>query len=168
MRGRGFSSIEFFAAAVIGMILTVVAVAGYRVYQRQMPVKFTAQRLVHGFSAARAFAVAHNSYFTLQLDLGHRTFWIDQVDATGAPVAPKVVNPEMLDEKVAVEGVQFGQNPPPPNIIVPIRFFPDGSSDDVHIFLRMKADNAAADANIFTVRLYGPTGMSRLFENRRL
>lgn len=160
---------ELFAALVVSLILTLVAIAGYRVYQRQMPVKYTAQRLVHSFSAARAFAIAHNDIFCVQYDPVRRNFWIDQTDETGLPVVAKVVRPEVIDEKVAVDGLQFAQGPQVQSgPAIPIRFFPDGSSDDVRIYLRMKADDPATSESIYTVRLYGPTGQSRLFERRRL
>jgi Tfp pilus assembly protein FimT len=168
-RWRGFSTIELFAVVVITLILSVIAVAGYRVYQHQMPVKYTAQRMVHSFSVARAFAISQNTVYAVQIDPVHRNYWIDQTDQNGAPQVPKVVSPELIDAQVDIDSVQFSLGQPVINgPVISIRFFPDGSSDDVHVFFRMKVDDATVPFSIFTVRLYGPTGESRLFENQRL
>ena len=45
---------------------------------------------------------------------------------------------------------------------LPIRFFPDGSCDDVRVTLRL---GDASSTVFYAVRVYGPTGQSRVLSN---
>lgn len=169
-RRRAFTMVEVMAAITVSLILSVVAVASYRLYQHEMPVKYAGQRLSHAFAMARSYAVANNGYYALKIDRAHQNFWLDATDETGVVVAvPKVASPELFDEKVAIDGIQFGANAgsEPTDEVVPILFRPDGSSDDVHLYLRT-AGSAGQGADLCTVRLYGPTGMSRVIVGQRL
>ena len=146
-------------AIVLSMILTVVAFAGYRVYEREMPTKFMARRLTSTFSMARASAIAHNSTFTVKIDRKHENFWLDETTAGGAILVPKVTSPEQFDEKVEIKSIIFGQNSATTAEVTHIHFYADGSSDDVNLALILKGQSGA---NTYTVRLYGPTGLSRV------
>ena len=166
---RGFSALEFVTAVVISMILATIAFSGLRLYEQDLPARALAKRINHAFSSARAFAIAQNAIYSVQLDLEHGNFWIDETDGLGNPVVPKVVRPEPFDEKVQIESVLFGLNPADPSQgPIPIRFLPDGSSDDVTIYLKLLEATGDDPRQIQTVRLYGPTGMSKVFENVRL
>lgn len=165
----GFTTVEFIGVMVISLILGTIAMAGFRLYQKELPVKYAARRIVHAFATARAFAIAHNSVYTVQIDRVHRNFWIDETDQVGRPTAPKVTRPEPIDERIEIEAIQFTQTAPVAlTDVASVRFFPDGSSDDLRIFMKLELADALDDNNIYSVRLYGPTGQSRVFENQRL
>lgn len=168
-RRRAFTSVELMGAVVLSMILSVVAITSYRLYERELPVKYAARRLSHAMATARTMAVANSSIYTVQIDRAYHNFWIDETDEFGQPTVAKVVSPESLDPKVQIDGVQFGSTDSSLyNNVTSVRFFSDGSSDDVSVTLKMLADNAQDPKNIFTVRLYGPTGQSKVFERQRL
>jgi Tfp pilus assembly protein FimT len=165
----GFTSIEFMGAMVIGAIISVLAIGSYRLYERELPVRHAARRLVHALSSARALAISQNLPYAVLIDRRYQNFWVDQVNAAGATTVPKVVSPEPFGKKVQLIDIQFGLTPVSASATDPvvIRFFPDGSSEDARIFLRMiNAPNAPAAT--YTVRNYGPTGQARVFENQQL
>jgi len=165
----GFSMVELIAVIVIGLILASVAMAGVRIYERDLPVRQQASRLVKAFASARSFAIANNSFFAVQYSPELGIFWIDETDAGGGPLVHKVMRPESIDDKVAVDAIFFGANAADLNQDrLSILFRPDGSSDDVRIFLRMLGAAATDATQTHTVRLYGPTGQARVFENQRL
>jgi Tfp pilus assembly protein FimT len=166
---RGFSSVEFIGAVVISMVLSVIAVAGYRIYQRDLPLREGARRLAHTFSTARAFAISNNSVYTVQIDRQYHNFWIDETNAVGVPILPKVTRPEPLDDRVRINDILFGANSAVGVAsLTPVRFFSDGSSDDVRVFMNLADVQTTDSASICTVRLYGPTGQSRIFEGEWL
>ena len=48
-------------------------------------------------------------------------------------------------------------------------FRPDGSADaDARVVLFGSGEDPAIEANVFTVRLYGPTGANRVFPRQRI
>ena len=164
LRARAFTSIEVLGVVIIGMILVAVAIVGMRLYEKQLPVRGTAGRLTHAFASARAMAISRNSTFMVVVDRHMNSFWIDETDRFGALLVPKVVAPTSLGEAVTIRNA-FPQDA----AVLNLRFFPDGSSDDVYIYLELlgaREVNRAGD--IVTVRLYGPTGVGEVFERELL
>lgn len=167
-RRRGFSALEFMTALVVGSILTVIAVSAYQIYEREMPVRHAARRLSHAFSAARAFAVSNDSTYAVRISEPYNNFWIDETDELGYPIQPKVTSPEPFGDQVAIDGIMFGENLTTDALAVPVLFYPYGNSDDVRVFLHLKGTDPGNERNIYTVRLYGPTGQSTVFDGQRL
>lgn len=168
-KAHAFTTVEFMGVMVIAMILSAIAIGGLHLYEQEMPVKTDARRLNYAFANARAQAIANNGYFALNIDLGNRNFWLDETDVVGNPINPKVTHPEKLNDKVVIANAQFGLDPSSTiDGIIKVLFFPDGSSDDARFYLRLTGADASDTENIFTVRLYGPTGLSKVFENQRL
>lgn len=157
------------AAVVIGAIVSVLAMGTYRLYERELPVRHAARRLAHGLSSARALAISQNAPYAVLIDRRYGNFWIDQVDTAGKTTTPKVVPPEAFGEKVQLIDIQFGLTPVSTTAADPIviRFLPDGSSEDVRVYLRMISAPNTPGAT-WTVRNYGPTGQSKVFENQQL
>ncbi len=166
LRG-GYTALELAAVVLIIMVLTLGSLAGVRHIGYREPVEQNARRLAQAFAGARSYAIANNSTFTVRIDLARRNFWIDETSPAGATIQPKVTRPELLDPTVAVEQFIYGAlvNESPQHSV---RFFADGSSDDVSIVLRRAEENPADEKDVSTVRLYGPTGQSKVFHGRRL
>ena len=161
--------IEFMGAMAIGLILSVLALSGFRLYEREMPLRHSAGRLAAAFSTARALAISNTGTYSVQVDVKARNFWIDETNSFGEPIVPKVLAPEKLDDTVTLAGIYFGAQPAPQyGTVTRIRFYSDGSSEDARLYLILAGANAADPANFDTVRLYGPTGASRVFERQRL
>jgi type II secretory pathway pseudopilin PulG len=112
-RGRGFSILEMITALAIGMILTVIGIAGLKLFQSERRVEATAVRFSNALSGARTLAVSSNGFYRVTLDLRFDNFWIDEIedpaiDPDADPLTPKVVHPEKFSENVVVEGVLYG------------------------------------------------------------
>ena len=161
-------------ALTLSVILSIFAVAGYRVYERDLPAKSAAHRIAHTYSMARSMAIARNGTFTVKFDRKQDNWWIDETTAAGDLLFARVDSTEKLGEKVRITNIQFGLpqedgedifiDNPVVGDQVAVRFFPDGSSDQVSVYLkpveRLDENNPA---DTYTVRLYGPTGQSRVF-----
>lgn len=175
---RGFSTVEILTALVVGMIVSVIGFSSFRIFNHRLPPKSAGTRFSHALSTARAFAVSHNGYYRVVLDLENANFWIDEIpnpnlppsDPSAGPYNPKIVSPEAVDQRVKIEGVLVAGSPIIQSAGLQTWIFrPDGSVDrDSHIFFYAAQDNPADNSNIFTVRLYGPTGHNKLFSRQRV
>lgn len=165
---QGFTTTEVMVAVALSLILSVIAVAGMQIYQRESPVRGAASRLMHTFATARTYAVANNSYYAVRIDAAHRNFWIDETDATGGTMAPKVTSTESLGDRVALDSIRLGNTAVQGGQVVSLSFAPDGHSDDAAIYLRLEGAPANDMRGFFTVKLYGPTGQGQVFEAQRL
>lgn len=162
-RSRGFTMLEFTITVLIGLILAVISGAAYFIYQRDLPVKYAAGRLNQCLSTARAYAIANNSIYTVQLDPHYLNYWIDETDDLGQVTVPKVTTPEKLGDKVDLAAVMMDGVAVPTNLnTISIRFFADGSCDDTSLTL---ATGQGAQALYYTVRIYGPSGLGRVFHS---
>lgn len=172
---RGFSTVELVTALAIGMILTVVGLAGLRMVQVEERVESAAVRLSNALSAARTLAVSQNGFYRVALDLDRSNFWIDEIedpaiDPLADPLTPKVVHPEELGELVIVESVLIqGVGTPVTSGLQAFVFRPDGSADvEAIITLMISSQDATIEENLTTVRLYGATGSNTVFPRERL
>jgi Tfp pilus assembly protein PilE len=165
---QGFTLVEFTGALVIGLILTLMAMGAYRIFERELPRREAASRLAHCFSTARAFAIARNGTYVVRIDPNARNFWIDETDSAGNMIYPKITRPEEMGQNVSLGDIYVGTVRADDTLpLHSFFFFGDGSSDDARVTLRLREADPNVDANFDTVRLYGPTGMSRVFENQR-
>lgn len=161
-------------ALAIGMILTVIGLAGLRLFQSDRRADAAAVRFSNALSAARTLAVSKNAYYRVTLDLRYNNFWIDEIvdpdiDPSADPLTPKVARPETLGENVIVEGVLYG-GATGPETSGPQYFVlrPDGSADnDAIVTFMIRGKDAGDPLNLYTVRLYGPTGHNQLFPRER-
>ncbi len=172
-RRRAFSTMELVTALAIGMVLTVVGLAGVRVLQSEQRVEAAASRLSSILSSARTLAVSQNSYYQVALDLDNSNYWIDEIDDPvanpGVSLTPKVVHPEAMGELVEIEGVLIqGGGPLITSGIEEFIFSPDGSADnDVIITLFLRGSDPNTDENLVSIRIYGPTGQNIVLERER-
>lgn len=176
---RAYSAVELITAIAIGLIVATLGFSGLRIFHNEAPVKSVSQRFSHALSTARSFAVARNAFFSVVLDIDRRSFWINQInDPASDPndptfisrYRPKVVTPEFVDKRVTIEGVQFVFNGPLLSAgIQEVIFAPDGSSNFDARFTFYDTERGAADpGNIYTVRLYGPTGHNKIYPRQRI
>jgi Tfp pilus assembly protein FimT len=173
---RAFTTIELILAIVIGLIVSVLGFSGFRVFSQELPVKSATRRMNHVFATARSFAIARNGYFQVTLDLDRKNFWIDEINnPTIDPPSiltrnQKIVSPEKIDDRVAIEGVRyvFLAVAPFTTGIQHFIFRPDGSANlDARITFHEVAKDPAIDSNIHTLRLYGGTGLTKVFPRER-
>ena len=161
------TSLELLAAILVMLILTAIAMAGFRLYDQRAPVDHSATRLAHMFSTARAMAISHNTSYGVRVSTEKRNFWIDEIIPSGYPLVSQVVPPEQFADGTIVHDFLYGLNQAPLEPIWLVRFFADGSSDDVSIILALDTFEPTRDEDFTTVRVYGPTGQTRVFENER-
>lgn len=156
------------AAVVLSMILSVIGLAGYKLYEHELPVEHATKRIVHAFSLARAYAIAKNTTCAVRIDLIHHIFWVDETDAFGTTIVPKITTPEGIDPRVQLDAFsgmrRFGT--PSLNIIYAL-FNHDGSSTNARLYFKLAGDKSDP-ANYFTIKLYGPTGQAKVFARQRV
>jgi Tfp pilus assembly protein FimT len=167
LRWRAFTTFELITVVTIMMIVSVTTISGFRLFQGAMPLRGTATRLAHVFSAARSFAIANNTFYQVTLDLDRDVFWIDELadDGSGVITAAKIVSPESTDDLVTIEGIHITGNPfPLTGSLIFVTFNPDGSSDtDANVYIVPLNDPTS---QTYTVRLYAATGHNRVFPRR--
>lgn len=172
-RVRGFSTLEMVTALAIGMILTVIGLAGLRLFQSEKRVEGAAERFSSTLSAARTLAVSQNGFYQVALDLDNSNYWIDEIDDPdvnpGVSLTPKVVHPEAVGDLVEVEGVLYqGAGSIVTTGTQEFIFSPDGSADNgAVITFHLRGLDPNDEENLVSVRLYGPTGQNQVFLRER-
>lgn len=167
-RRAGFTSMELVVALIVAMILATVGAAGYYVYQREAPVAYAAKRLSYAAATARSYAIVNNAPYALQIQAQYngnmvQNYWIDELDDTASQVVSRMVtNQQPMGQKVYLVGAAYGGVESSYTDSLTVKFFPDGSSDDVNLTLRQ---GDAGSQLFYGVRIYGPTGMSRVMSN---
>lgn len=174
----GFTAVEVILASAIGILIAVIGFSGTRIFDTELPVKSQARRFSYCLSTARSFAIARNAFYRVSFDLDNRSFWVDRINDPNAPppipandrYQPKVVSPEGVDERVLINGVFYGLTRNPTTTgIQSVIFRPDGSADmEARVEFHQVSQDPTVDNNIFTVRVYGPTGLNRLFPHQRI
>lgn len=166
---RGFTVLELMTAVLIALIVGSVATAGFFIYEKQMPLDQTGRRLTYFFSLARSHAVGQNAPFAFQFDPENSIFWLDCVDDSGNITVPKVQRPEKIDEKVEVFSMYSGSTEiyaSGDEDTLTTTFYSDGSCDDLRILIKLKGTDETVAENVHTIRLYGPTAQSKVFEHQ--
>lgn len=164
-RVSAFSTLEVLAAIVVSLILASIGLASMRLYQVELPISGSGNRLCYAFSTARTMAISRNSTFAVVINTDYSNFWINELDSNGNTVAAKVVTPETIDPRVAIAEII----PAPTTSEAIFKFFPDGHSDNGAVYLKLKSRLASLNTGDFTtVRVYGPTGQSRVFERNQV
>lgn len=162
----------------ISVVVSVIGFSGFRIFNKNLPARTVTRRLVHAMSTARSFAIARNTYYQVTIDLDNRNFWIDEtIDPAADPNAPpngqaftpKVVSPESVDHRVAIEGVFYGSSATPVTTgVQTIVFRPDGSStQDARVRFYQSGDDPSFATSIHTVRVYAPSGLSKAYPHER-
>lgn len=168
----GVSILELIAALALSMVLSVLGFSAFSLFKRQAPVKSSSNGLSQALSTARSLAVSRNSRFQVTLDLDRSHFWIDEITSAGIPnvTRPKIVRPETIEKRTRIEGVLHGGMVTAATTGRQVFIFnPDGSAErEARIFFILKADDPADTTKITTVRLYGPTGLNRVFAGQRI
>lgn len=159
---------ELVVALIVAMILATVGAAGFYVYQREAPVAYAAKRLSQAAATARSYAVVNNAPYALQIRVQYnglpiQNYWIDELDDTASAVVSRMVSGQQpIGDKVFLVAAAYGANVTTSTETVTVKFFPDGSSDDVRLTLR-QGDQGS---NLFYgLRIYGPTGMCRVMSD---
>lgn len=177
-KNAGYSAVEIIVASAIGVLIAVIGFSGTRIFDTELPVKSQARRFAHCVSTARSFAIARNAFYRVSFDLDNRSFWIDRINDPNAPppipandrYEPKVVSPEGVDERVLVNGIFYGvTRTAATSGIQSVIFRPDGSADvEARVEFHQISQDPTVDSNIFTVRIYGPSGLNKVFPHQRI
>jgi prepilin-type N-terminal cleavage/methylation domain-containing protein len=166
-RTVGFTLLEALTVLAIMGILSSLAVLVYTNQRRAVRARSAARQIEVLFTTARSLAINQNTHFQAVLDLNSEGLWIDQVDAEGRVVAPKLTTPETWPAYVDVIGAEVnGQTTR--SGLVRIRFHPNGTSDSARIVLMSGKNDNMGSEEYMTVKMYGSTARSRTFAGARL
>ncbi|MBN1865684.1 hypothetical protein JW916_00175 [Candidatus Sumerlaeota bacterium] len=167
---RAVTALELATILLIILILTSLSAIGYRRYLDTSVVAVESQKIRKAFATARSWGISQNDYYRVVFSFDDRSYWIDQTDAAGNTVRPKVVTPEPIHQDVAIEELRIGSTSYSSGVRN-VRFFPDGRSDEAAVYLVREAllrpPNTPAPTDYYTIRLYGPTARANIFENQR-
>lgn len=163
---RALTMIEVVVALIIITLLATISLTSISGRKHLSVVAAQARKIDRALATARSYALAENGHFQVLFLLDKRVFWIDETDAEGNVIRPKIVSPQPFDEDIII-----------PDIIVDsivhqtdpaaIRFFPGGKSSEAAIYILRKGDEPTNERLYYTVKLYSPTGRSDILENQR-
>ena len=166
-RIAGFTMVEALTVLVVIGVLTSFAMLIYGNYRRALRAKSSAKQIESLLTTARTLAINQNAHFQAVLDLNTSGLWIDQVDAAGQVVVPKVTTPENWSVYVrvveaAVNGVAVQSNG-----LVRIKFYPNGTSDAARLLL-LSEGSPGRPNDFYTLKIYPPTARCRIIAEARL
>ncbi|MCX7011087.1 MAG: GspH/FimT family pseudopilin, partial [Candidatus Sumerlaeota bacterium] len=162
----GFSMIELIVVVTVAMLLTAIGLASYAGLRSNREQQAAVQRVVATLSAARQTAIATNGRYQVYFLLPTKEFWVDELDASGNVARRQITNPGSLPEFMSFESVTVEGVAPTPGA-AEIRFWPDGHSDSATLYLVRTPPDPAASANVATIKIFGPTGMTQSFLGER-
>ncbi len=173
-RSRAFSLIEIVVVLAILAIVSSVALVSYGSYRRTLSVRSTAQQVSTLFAAARSNAINTNSPYsaTIALNRTRQSFWLDEMDATGANVIrPKVTSVSYPADYVVIEDVLLTPGGTPQHAVagndtlIRVVFYPDGRGTYAVIHIRREFDDTASTSAYTSVRVFAATGACKTFPN---
>jgi type II secretory pathway pseudopilin PulG len=178
-------------SVVVGIILllSLLAIGSYANFSRGRRVLASAQSLSSILTTARSYAIANNRWQRVVIQFRNPdtnaeefAYWIDEISQNSSTtpnpplpgtvpgiLKPKVTTPELLQPEVRIASV-FVDNgdtattyPASVNGSVVIRFKPDGSSDHAVVNLTGRANDPLDESKYYRVKVYGPTGKTKIF-----
>ena len=178
-------------SVVVGIILllSLLAIGSYAQFSRGRRVLAAAQGISGVLTTARAYAIATNKWQRVVIQFRNPdtnaeefAYWIDEIaqnsSTTPNPalpgtdsgiLKPKVTTPEFVRPEVRIASVFVDNSdtattyPASSNGSVVIRFKPDGSSDHAVVNLTARSDDPLDASRYYRVKLYGPTGKTKVF-----
>lgn len=171
---RGFHTLELISAVAIALVVMAIGFSGFRIYNNGMPVDSVSRELTHVLGTARSMSISRNSFHAFRIDLAEGNFWVDEIPDPSDPSAPPIpsgakrLESQGVDSRVRVEGARFGNGVTQTLGIQSLVFGPDGSADaECRIYLYEAGEDPNVDYNIHTVRVYGPTGLAKVYPHAR-
>ena len=158
------------AVLVVLLLIAILATISFGVFtglQRTTLLPGEARKIGKLLSTACSYAVAENKYYQATIWLDTPSYWIDEIDASGTVVRPKVVAPELLDEMIQIIDITADSTNYTSGL-VRIRFSPNKTSDAVTIHMIHKSADPTRDESFCTIKLYAPTARVNIFENQRI
>jgi len=180
---RGFSLLELVVVVIIAALVTLAVVGSYASMKQRRSLKTAMESLNSALVTARSYAVSHNAWHRLVFQFRPATgqpdeflYWIDEI----APASNTTINPQALEPAVKAKLTTPERFPASVSVldatingvtVVPansnymvIRFFPDGSSDDVTIRLLEDSTVGQRGNAIGTIRLFGATAKPKMID----
>lgn len=170
---HGVTLLELLAVLLILVIFAGFFVGGF-VRQRQVALlRSESQQIQALIGLARSRAITESVPQQLVFWPDQPAYWIDRLSPDGLSIeqsqvtTPQPVN-RLLRLDMDVETVYGSPATNPEGNLVTIFFRPDGSSDSATFWMRRRAADPTDPTEYYSIRLYGPTGRSRVFPNQRL
>jgi len=159
-----FTAIELLVVLLILVLLATISLTSFAGRNRQSQLAAEARKIQRLLDTARSYALSENGHFQAVIWLDRPSYWIDEIDSSGTVTRPKIVTPEPVDEGVQITDILVNSDVYRSGIVA-IRFFPQGNSNDATIHLVSRGASTSAAKSSHTVKLYGPTGRSDIFDN---
>jgi Tfp pilus assembly protein FimT len=164
-RRRAVTVTELMVVILILCILGGGATLSYLRYYQKSLVLTQASKVQKTAGLARSRAIERGKPCQMAVWVAQPSLWVDDLETNGAVLHRKIVTPEPIHDLVQLVSVDKVTSPTADGMAT-IRFNPDGSSEDAWIYLK-RAEAPDKDGEYCTVRIYGPTGFSKVFENER-
>ncbi len=164
---RAFSLVEILVVIVILAIGSTVALYGYAGYREKLVSRTAANAIRQTLLFAKNRAISYRTPHQVVFDLDKNTFWVDQLDATGAIVKPKVAQEEGTGDFVdlhilKIDAAQYA------TATWAVRFDPDGTNPLVVVELHRIAEDTADLSSYTSVRLFPTSSDAQVVEGDRL
>ena len=86
-------------------ILAVVSLSTFASFHKASLRSNEARKIAKLLSTARSYAIAQNRYYQAAVWLDRSCYWIDETNAAGAVVRPKITTPEPVDELIEIADI---------------------------------------------------------------
>ena len=172
--GRAVTLVELLVVLTIGTILLLGASGLYFDSRKAGDLSGDIMKIQKVLATARSYAInSPDRHYQATFWIERSSFWIDEIqpsqpaDTATTVLRAKIVTPESLSEQVVLADVRGGvvNTLSDGTKAVQVRFFSDGTSDDGALYV-VRREAAATGNHYQKIRIYGPTGRTRLFADQ--
>lgn len=164
---RAATLIELIVVLLVVVILSAGSITLWARYHRDAQMDGEARKIDKLLATTRAMAMGESAYYRATFWPADMSYWIDETDAGGNVLRPKVLSPERMSRQVEIDQLIGGVLTTSGNT-VSLRFYPDGTSDNATIYIIEKDADHSDDTQYYTIKLYGPTGRTAIFANDKI
>ncbi len=168
----GMTLMEMLTVVLILVVLSLLSLGAFSRQHQVSLLHNEALKVQATLGLARSRAISQNVPYQFDFWTTNPSFWIDRLAGDGLSIdQSRETTPGRVDPLVVIDVVVSPPNAFPATSlvdIVSIRFQPDGSSEDAVIHLIRAGADASDPTQFYSVKLYGPSGNSRIFPNVKL
>ena len=164
---KGLTAIELTVVMLIISLMATVSVGVYVNYYKANLVESEAGKIDRLLATARGNAIRNAVPTRATFWLDRPAYWIDEGSEADGNLRLQITTPEQVHDLVRISSIDVNSSPTMSSGVAEITFRPDGTSDNATIHLLHKEAKAGDDSEYYTIKVYGPTGRSKVFEKER-
>ena len=168
----GMTLMELLTVVLILVVLSMLSLGAFSRQHQVSLLHNEALKVQSTLGLARSRAISQNVPYQFDFWTTNPSYWIDRLASDGMSIEQsRETTPAQVNALVIMDVAVSPPNAFPATAlvdIVSIRFQSDGSSEDAVIHLIREGADASDPSQYYSVKLYGPSGSSKIFPNVRL